>query len=210
MPGLRTQVSSAQTDTGAELAVTAADDGLSIALPASRPDSLIPVITLKLAAAVEARREAFVLNRCRNTLESGVAALTGCKQTGVQWMEKFGDWKHAECVAGWEGAGSAATWTFRTVESGAFYLDIEYTCPAEDDYSEWRVHCGDTDLTFPLIDSGERPARAAFGGALPRFRTDRVGVIDFANGGVQQLRFGPTGAEGKGVRIASLRLVPVE
>ena len=64
----------------------------------------------------------------------------------------------------------------RLVVPGSFYLDVEYTCPAEDDYSEWRVRCGETDLTFPLIDTGERPTRAAFGGALPRLRTYRVGV----------------------------------
>jgi alpha-L-fucosidase len=87
---------------------------------------------------------------------------------------------------------------------------VEYTCPAEDDYSEWRVRCGDADVTFPLIDTGERPKRLAFGGALPRFRTYRVGVLDFPKPGAQRLTFSPTGPEGKGIRVSLLSLTPVE
>jgi alpha-L-fucosidase len=136
--------------------------------------------------------------------------MTGCQMTDVRWMEKFGDWKHAECIAGWQGPESTAAWEFRTVAPGSFYLDVEYTCPAEDDYSEWRVRCGEADVTFPLIDTGERPKRLAFGGALPRFRTYRVGVIDFPKPGAQRLTFSPTGLEGKGIRVSLLSLTPVE
>ncbi|MEI7731187.1 MAG: alpha-L-fucosidase [Verrucomicrobiota bacterium] len=210
VPGLKTRVKNARLDGSGKLTVKTTTDAVVIALPTKRPETLIPVVTLELAGPAEASREAFLLNGCRYTLEIGVAALAGCKQTDVRWMEKFGDWKHAECVAGWQGADSAATWGFRTVEPGSFYLDVEYTCPAEDDYSEWRVRSGDANLTFPLIDTGERPKRAAFGGALPRFRTYRVGVLDFPKAGAQQLSFGPTGLEGKGIRVSSLTLTPVE
>lgn len=210
VPGLRTSVKSARLDGGGELGVEAVSGVVTIALPAIRPDILIPVVTVELDGRAEASRDQFVLNGCRQALETGVADLHGCELKAVRWMEKFGDWKHAECVVGWQGAGSAATWDFRTVAPGSFYLDIEYTCPAEDDYSEWRAKCGAVDLTFPLIDTGERPKRAAFGGALPRFRAYRVGVIDIPEAGAQTLAFGPTGAAGKGVRVASLNLVPVE
>ena len=125
-------------------------------------------------------------------------------------MEKFGDWKHAECLGDWSGAESTATWKFRTVEPGTFYLDVEYTCPAQDDYAAWRVCTGDTDVTFPLIDTGERPTRKAFDCALPRFRTYRVGMIDFPKAGVQRLVLNPTSVAGKDIRISALTLVPVE
>jgi alpha-L-fucosidase len=138
-----------------------------------------------------------------------VAKRQGCELTAVRWMEKFGDWKHAECLAGWGGAESTATWDFRTVEPGSFYLDIEYTCPAEDDYAEWQVTLDGQRLTFPLIDTGERPKRTAFGGALPRFRTYRVGVIDFRPGD-QRLVLSPTGSSGRSIRISSLTLTPVK
>jgi len=210
VPGLKTKVQNARTAAGAELAIASAPEFLAITLPPNRPDALIPVVTLELAGPPAASREQFVLNGCRQTLETGVAKLTDCEVKPLNWMEKFGDWKHAECLTGWQGEQSSATWEFRTVEPGSFYLDVEYTCPAEDDYSEWRVRCGETDLTFPLIDTGERPKRVAFGGALPRLRTYRVGVLDFPQAGPYQLRFGPTGSAGLGVRVSSLILIPVE
>ena len=209
LPGLQSTVKRATLE-GEKIKTVRKEKLLVISVPKLRPDTLIPVVTLELAGPVEASREAYVLNGCRNTLEMGVAALKGCEVKAVNWMEKFGDWKHMECLAGWQGTERSATWAFKTVSPGSFYLDVEYTCPAEDDYSEWGIRCGDTNLTFPLIDTGERPARKAFGGALPRFRTYRVGVIDFPKPGAQQLTFGPTGADGKNIRVTALRLIPVE
>lgn len=219
LPGLRSKVLRAELKQGTETCQCeikelptsdSASPCLEIALPANQPSTLIPVITLELAGPADASREQFVLNGCRQTLESGVAKLNGCELKSIDWMEKFGDWKHAQCAGGWNGAESASTWAFRTVEPGSFYLDVEYSCPATDDYSEWRVRCGESDLTFPLIDSGERPMREGFGHTLMRFRTYRVGVIDFPKAGQHELRFGPTGKAGAGVRVSSLVLTPVD
>ena len=167
------------------------------------------MIALHMTGPVETQRERYVLNGCRNTLDPGVASLTGCKMAEVHWMEKFGDWKHAECAANWSSPTSAARWDFRAVEPGAFYLDIEYTCPAEDDYSEWQVTCDNRTVTFPLIDTGERDHRAAFGGALPRFRTYRVGLLNLPEPGAHTLPLSPTGPEGAGIRISALILTPL-
>ena len=208
LPGLQSKVKRATLE-GEKVKTVREANLLVISVPKLRPDTLIPVVTLELAGPVAASREAYVLNGCRNTLEMGVAALKGCEVKAVNWMEKFGDWKHMECLAGWQGEERSATWSFKTVAPGSFYLDVEYTCPAEDDYSEWGIRCGDTHLTFPLLDTGERPARKAFGGALPRFRTYRVGVVDFPSARTYQLRFGPTGTEGAAIRVSSMNLTPV-
>ena len=209
VPGLQSKVKRATLE-GEKIKTVREENLLFISVPKLRPEVLIPVVKLDLAGPAEASREAYVLNGCRNTLEMGVAALKGCEVKAVNWMEKFGDWKHMECLAGWQGTERSATWAFKTVSPGSFYLDVEYTCPAEDDYSEWGIRSGDNNLTFPLIDTGERPTRKAFGGALPRFRTYRVGVIDFPKPGAQQLTFGPTGADGQNIRVTALRLIPVE
>lgn len=209
LPGLKTKVRRASLE-GDKVKFEQAGGLLTLRVPELRPDALIPVVKLELDGPVEADRELYVFNGCRNTLESGLAARQGCEVKPVNWMEKFGDWKHMECLVGWAGAASEAAWTFKTAAPGSFYLDVEYTCPESDDYSEWRVRCGGMELTFPLIDTGERSARKAFGGALPRFRTYRVGVVDFPSPGAQQLTLGPTSVEGGKIRIASLRLEPVK
>jgi hypothetical protein len=45
---------------------------------------------------------------------------------------------------------------------------------------------------------------------LPRFRTYRVGIIDFPKPCAQRLTINPTGLAGKDIRISALRLTPVE
>ncbi|MBP8954589.1 MAG: alpha-L-fucosidase [Armatimonadetes bacterium] len=207
VPGLHSPVEAARI--GDEtLTATSGYAHVVVQLPAARPGELIPVVTLDMAEPIEADRELTVLAGCANVLDSGLAEMTGCELRTVQWMEKFGDWQHAECIGGWR-EGSAARWTFRTVEPGSYALELEYTCPAKDDYAEWRIRCDGLELTFPLIDTGERDRREAFGGQLPRFRTYRVGIVDFPEPGAHEISTGPVEGNGLGMRLALVRLVPV-
>jgi alpha-L-fucosidase len=209
VPGLKARVLRARVSNGATLPVKPNRDGVELQLPARRPAGLIPVLEVETAGSLEPNREVYVLKGHENSLDSGGAKLAGCKPVQVQWMEKFGDWKHAECAAQWAGAGSEAVWAFRTTEPGEYYADVEYTLPAEDDYSEWKLTLDGKAVTFPLIDTGERAKRTAFGGALPRFREYRVGRIRVETAGTHELKLGPTGDAGKGARIAGVRLRPV-
>lgn len=208
VPGLRSRVAAASVE-GAGAAVTSGESCAVVEVGATPPESLIPVVTVDLAEPVSTQPGVYILRGCQATLDAGLAGFGGCELQVVQWMEKFGDWHHAECVGGWQGGGSAATWDFATLGPGAWYLEIEYTCPAEDDYAEWRLVWDDLELTFPLIDTGERASRGAFGGALPRFRTYRVGIVEVDGGGDHHVSLGPSGDAGLGTRVALLRLVPV-
>ena len=210
VPGLRSKGVSARLAGGGELAVQEVAGAVVLSLPLARPRTLIPVITLELAGPADASRTAYVLNGCRNPLEAGVANRQHCDLQAVSWMEKFGDWKHAECLGGWRLGESVAAWDFQTVEPGAFVLDVEYTCPEAGDYSEWRLEVGGTAVVFPLLDTGERARRAVFGwGELPRFRSYRVGILDLPGPGPCRLSLQPLDAAGAAVRITALVLTPV-
>jgi alpha-L-fucosidase len=210
VPGLRSEVTRASLAGGADVPLQATPEAVILALPRLRPETLIPVIALELGGPVEASREAYRLKGCCNTLDAAVAALQGCELRAARWMEKFGDWKHAECVAGWR-PGSSATWEFRLIEPGAFILEVEYTCPEAGDYSEWQLQVADTDLVFPLLDTGERARRAVFGwGEWPRFRAYRVGQFELPGPGPCRLTLRPLDAAGASARIAALTLTPAE
>ncbi|MBI5834000.1 MAG: alpha-L-fucosidase [Armatimonadetes bacterium] len=208
VPGLAGRVWSARLDDGTALAYTALGSAAVIDVPRARPDGLIPVVTVQIEGGEIASGAQVVLSGCTNHLEPGLATLTGCAEQKVSWMEKFGDWHHAECVGGWTSASSCA-WTFDTVEPGRWYLDIRYSCPADDDYSEWQVTLDGEMVSFPLLDTGEREHRKIGWGALPRFREYRVGVVTVPEAGSHTLAFGPTGEAGAGIRVEALRLSPV-
>jgi len=206
VPGLLTPVRSARL---ADWDLRARNDAESveILLPADTADALLPVVELELDGPIERREGLYVLTGCVNILDPSLAERQGCELTKVRWMEKFGDWHHADCLVGWQRGGQAG-WTFRTVAPAQFCCDLEYTCPAEDDYAEWWWRCDGLTIGLPLIDTGERPRRAAFGGALPRFRTYRVGVLDLPAGD-HTFALGPAGEDGLGMRLSTVRLSPV-
>ena len=208
VPALADRLTAARLDDGTALAWSALGSAAVIDVPRARPDGLIPVVTVQVQGEIERGAVQTVLSGCTNQLEPGLASLAGCAEQKVSWMEKFGDWHHAECVGGWT-EGANCGWEFETVEPGRWYLDIRYTCPADDDYSEWQVTLDGETVTFPLIDTGERAQRKAGIGPLPRFRDYRVGVVGVASAGRHTLSFGPCGDEGQGIRVEALRLSPV-
>lgn len=210
VPGLASQPKSATLlDGSGRVTVERLSESVVLRVPKVRPHSLIPVIALNVPTPVQATRDQYVLNGSRNHLETGIAKLTDCKMEQVSWMEKFGDWKHAQCLSGWSGDASNATWTFNTVEPGVYDLEVEYTCPDTDDYSEWQLTLDGRRITFPLIDTGERERRKAFGGPLPRFRAYRIGRVELTGPGKHTLILGPAGAAGAKIRISDLTLSPI-
>lgn len=208
VPGLRSAVLSARLVEA--LPVATIPGGIAIQLPEVAPDTLVPVVELVVTAPIAASRDLYVLNGHPVTLEPENATRQQCDVQKVRWMEKFGDWKHAECLVGWQAPDSAAVWEFETLEPGRFYLDMEYTTTEAGDYSEWQLEVGEDRLLFPLIDTGERAKRAAFGGALPRFRAYRVGLLDLPGAGTCRLALRSLDEKGAAVRVAGLRLLPVD
>lgn len=206
VPGLRPQPKQARMVGGGEVRTELAGNHLVLHLPQPRPGTLIPTVALEWDAPPATERLDCVLAGCRNILEPAVAAREGCELRAVRWMEKFGDWKHAECLTDWKPGESSASWDFHTLEPGIFHLDIEYTCPEEGDYSEWTVEVAGVETVFPLIDTGERPKRPAFGGPFPRFRSSRIGLLDLPGPGIHRLTLRPL-TNGT-PRIAALILEP--
>jgi len=204
VPGLAGSVRAARLD-GRELVIDYEPEAIALSLPPHRPDSLLPVVSLDVTGTLAATGERFVLPGCVNALTAPLADRHDCELTTVRWMEKFGDWHHAECLAGWQGADSRATWTFRTLGPLACYLELEYTCPAADDYAEWRLLLDELELGCPLIDPAT-PSRSAFGGPCP---ASHLRSASSALSGSHTLTLGPAGEAGLGMRLSDVRLSPL-
>ncbi len=180
---------------------------LEIRLPLAPPPVLIPVVAVRIEGAVTSSMRQVVLNGCVNSLPSLSAKLSGCRHDKLSWMEKFGDWKHVECVSGWEVGKKGAAWEFSTVEPGDFYVDIEYACPLESDHSEWRMRVDELDVSFPLLATGHNPDRKGRmrGLFLARFRAYRIGMFALS-AGRHVISISPQTKDGSGIHIATLTL----
>jgi alpha-L-fucosidase len=193
---------------GTPLALDPLPDHAIVRTPVAPPDALVSVLALEMEAPARAE-EAMptLLNGWPLRLEAANAEVRGCQVQKRSWMEKFGDWKHAECLQGWDASGGEALWTFQSPESGAFYLDVEYSSPVEEskEGSEWQLLCRTSATPFLLPGTGEMPGKS--GGQRPLFRVCRIGLVEFAGGTRQTLSIRSTDAAQVGVR--SMTLTPV-
>lgn len=209
LPGVQTPVMRATLlGEDAQLTVTQQADGLLIEVPVP-PASLLPVIAVELGGALPTTSEQYVLHNCVNILDAAAAQCAGCHQDKISWMEKFGDWKHAEHVGEWQ-TESAASWSFTALEPGLYYIDVEFACPSAADGSEWALTLGEYEVTFPLLATGHLPERGENMADWPlaRFRTYRVGLCDIPAAGRYQLTLRPLTENGNSVLVSTITLLP--
>ncbi len=211
LPGVQAGVLGA-TLLGANEPLTVHSDagGLVLHLPAVPPSTLLPVIAVEVERSLPPTTERYVLHNCVNVLTASAARCRGCSQDKLSWMEKFGDWKHAEYVGQWQGTGSSAAWTFSAVEPGMYYIDVEYACPTAADDSTWSLTLGDSELTFPLLATGHFPQRRENQHAWPlaRFRTYRIGLYDIPAAGQYTLTLRPLDNDGGAMQLVTITLYP--
>jgi alpha-L-fucosidase len=125
-------------------------------------------------------------------------------------MEKFGDWKHADCVTAWTGPESTATWTFRSYGAARFFLELDYACTETADGTEGIVSLGGEEMPFPVLDTGERSQSVGFHGGWPLFRTYRIGIVTLPRAGTHTLTVRPSEAVENGwIKLRSVSLLPV-
>ncbi len=207
VPGLAKVRSVKLMGSRAKLATRAIAGGTEILLPPSPSSALVPVIAVDIAGKLAPPSDPIVLDNCPYLLVAPAARGQGFRQGKRSWMEKFGDWKHVECLSDWEPPRAKASWDFATLQGGRFYVDVEYSSVPESDYCEWRMRLGESDVTFPLMASGH--CCEGGGHELARFRTYRVGLFELPKG-PQTLSLSPTRPTGGPVYVSAVILTPQE
>ena len=205
VPGLKAAVKKcAVLATGRRLAADTRKGTLAISIPALPPEEPITVIALDLDGAVKAQPGMFcVYPDLPNLFHAPFATLTDCAHTKKGWMEKFGDWHHAEVVHQLK-AGSVIEWPFKALDKGLFNLHLEYDCLPEADDSELEVSVGDSVFAFPVFCTGNGHANRR------RFRTENLGVVTIRKAGPAVLRIRVLDCGGENAMlIAGVTLEPI-
>ena len=135
-----------------------------------------------------------------NDLGAPFAVLKDCRLGMRGWMEKFGDWHHADVIEDWVN-GAEAQWSFTALKAGRYHLCADYECWAEADGSELEGHVAGLHWTFPAIYTGGGQ------GQRTRFRHVRLALVDIPAGpGQMTLR----GLDIKGAHALALHRVTFE
>lgn len=96
-----------------------------LALPARPADHPATVIAVKLAGAPKVDPTLALHPNLPAPLLVEFADVKDAVKKEIRWMEKFGEWKHANQVSEWTPAGRA-TWTVDVAEPGDYRLELTY------------------------------------------------------------------------------------
>jgi alpha-L-fucosidase len=129
LPGLTASVRSArlQTPDGpVNLAVRSGDSRVTVDLPPSAPQDFVTVIELLTEGPAKVDSTFALDPELRSEIPAGFCTATGASRSSHRWMEKFGEWKHAERVTSWT-PGSSAEWEIIVLEPGDYAVELTYS-----------------------------------------------------------------------------------
>lgn len=95
------------------------------------------------------------------------AQVSGADKQAIRWMEKFGEWIHANQISGWQPSGKA-TWTVDVLAPGPYYLDLRYRGAGR---LVWRA---ETDAGAAV--QNQQPA-------TDKYQTYPMGIVEFSTAG---------------------------
>ena len=208
LPGLSNSISEASI-IGLSSQVTIAKEGdwTVVNIPKIQPNDMIPVIQLNLKGELKVDHGLAFDGETPASLLSVFSKTKNCEVKQLRWMEKFGEWKHAEMVNGWS-ESSEVTWEVNLRKPGKYALEMTYSCDDKADFSEFEILTGLQAMTIQALDTGDRtPSKRMFGrGLLPRVRTLRLGVVEFDKAGKQKVIFKTKKGTFEGFNLKALEL----
>jgi alpha-L-fucosidase len=93
--------------------------------PADSPASVIELILDKKAETAKVNSTHGIYPNIETELLTEFAEIHNAEMKKVNWMEKFGEWKHVNQVSKWS-ENSKVVWTVDLCEPGYYYLNLRY------------------------------------------------------------------------------------
>jgi alpha-L-fucosidase len=129
LPGLKTEIASAQLLNGSEripLAFDTTRTWVHFQLPMRPPEDMVSVIELLLKGKPEADATWGIDPDHETEILAEFAVVHEAKFEKQRWMEKFGEWKHAMRVHQWK-PGGKATWEVDVLSAGDYNVGLTYS-----------------------------------------------------------------------------------
>ncbi|GAA3651524.1 alpha-L-fucosidase [Flavivirga jejuensis] len=147
LPGLKTDIQSAKllNPEGKSKSITfkqEKDKWVVFDIPYRAPEKLISIIELKFKdgkTVVVNDDELGVYPNSETELITEFGEVTNAEQKNLRWMEKFGEWKHANQVGNWE-ENSSVKWNVDVQKAGYYYANL---CYAGTGRLVWKIATND-------------------------------------------------------------------
>ena len=203
LPGLKTKIKSAYiiNPNGRNKKVkfnqSNDTDWVSFNVPYKAPDDLISVIEVKFDKEDTISVEDNSLGIYPNTdtiLITEFGEAKNATQSNKRWMEKFGEWKHADQVSNWKENGTI-TWNIDVKEAGYYYLDLSYA--------------GKKRLVWKTV-TDEGVALQNQQAATEKYIFYSMGILEFKTPGLHTITTSLVEGDKKTSSLKSLKLRPIK
>ena len=161
-------------------------------LPAGAIAGPASVIELTLKAAPKVDTTPGVHPNLPTPLLTEFATAENATKKELQWMEKFGEWKHVTQVGEWK-PGGKATWEIDVAEAGAYHLDLSYRGEGRPVWS---------------ITTGEGAKLQNQQAATAVYQAHPFGILRFAKPGRHTISVGLVEGDPQKASLESIRLTP--
>ena len=166
-------------------------------MPYKAPDDLISVIEVKFNEDDTILVEDNSLGVYPNTdtvLITEFGEAKNATQSNKRWMEKFGEWKHADQVSNWKENGTI-TWNIDVKEAGYYYLDLSY---AGKERLVWKT----------VTDEGVKVQNQQ--AATEKYVFYSMGILEFKTPGLHTITTSLVEGDKKTSSLKSLKLRPIK
>lgn len=199
LPGLDGKInklSLLKGDKKEKIKYTMENDWHVIHVPLKAPEELISVIEVELDPKQKpsVKTNLGIYPNVDVKLLTEFGEVTNAEQKNVRWMEKFGEWKHANQVSNWEKDGEV-TWEVNLQQPGYYYLDVE--------------HKGDGRLVWKTTTS-EGIVLQNQQAATEKYDYRRMGIIEFKKAGNHTLKTSLVEGDPKTSSLKSIVIRPIK
>ncbi|WP_139959446.1 alpha-L-fucosidase [Flavicella sediminum] len=199
VPGVKTKIKSAKilNPEGKSVKIKftqTKDNWVVFDVPFKAPEKLISIIELtsKTKVAVDDKELGIYPNR-ETELITEFGNVSNAEQKNIRWMEKFGEWKHANQVGNWEKNGQV-TWDVNVQKAGYYYVNL---CYAGEDRLVWKIET-DEDIRIQNQQA-----------ATAKYVDYKMGILEFKKPGKHSISVSLVEGNPKSSSLKSIVLVPV-
>ena len=203
LPGLKAEIKSAKiiNPNGKDKKVKFKQDKegwVTFTIPFEAPDNLISIIEVKFERNTEIIADDKALGIYPNVdteLITEFGEVKNATQENKRWMEKFGEWKHANQVSNWKD-DSSVTWNVDVQNPGLYYLELCYS--GTDKKLVWKT---ETDEGVLLQNQQA---------ATVKYIHYKMGILEFKTAGKHTISTSLVEGDGKTASLKSIKLRPIK